>query len=72
MAAKAGGLQQLLSAGVTRKNNCLFFEPSEFRTPRNLTPLSRYPLNLNTFCVSEVVGTVTAKPAFVCKLHSTR
>jgi hypothetical protein len=55
----------------SRKNNCLFFEPSRFRTPRNQALPSRNPLMLSTFCISETVGTAAAKPRFVCDLHST-
>ena len=54
-----------------RKNNCLFFEPSKFRTLCNEVLPSRYQLKLSTLCISEAVGTATAKPTFVCELHST-
>ena len=55
-----------------RKNNCLFFEYSKCRTSCHEAFPSRYPLKLSTFCISEVVGTATAKPRFVCELHSIR
>ncbi len=48
----------------SRKDNCLFFEPSKFRTSRNQELPSRYPLMLSTFCMSEAVGTATAKARF--------
>jgi hypothetical protein len=61
---------ELLRCTGSRKNNCLFFEPSKFRTSRNQALPSRYPLNLSTFCISEAIGTATAKPSFVCEQHS--
>jgi len=63
---------ELLHCTGSRKNNCLFFEPSKFRTPCNEALPRHYPLKLSTFCIPEAVGTVTAKPRFVCELHSTR
>ena len=62
---------ELLRCTGSRKNNCLFFEPSKFRTSRNQALPSRNPLMLSTFCISEAVGTAAAKPRFVCDLHST-
>jgi hypothetical protein len=62
---------ELLRCTGSRKNNCLFFEPSKFRTSCNQALPSRYPLKLSTFCISEAVGTAAAKPRFVCDLHST-
>ena len=63
---------ELLRCTGSLKNNCLFFESSEFRTSCNQAPPSPYPLKLCTFRISEAVGTATAKPTFVCELHSTR
>jgi hypothetical protein len=62
---------ELVRCTGSRKNNCLFFEPSKFRTSRNQALPSRNPLMLSTFCISEAVGTAAAKPRFVCDLHST-
>jgi hypothetical protein len=61
---------ELLRCTRSRKNNCLFFERSKFRTLGNQALPSRYPLKLSTFCISEAVGTATAKSRFVCELHS--
>jgi len=63
---------ELLRCTGSLKNSCLFFESSEFRTSCNQARPSRYPLKLSTFCISEAVGMATAKPTFVCELHSTR
>jgi len=55
---------ELLRCTGSRKNNCLFFEPSKFRTSRNQALPSRYPLKLSTFRIPEAIGTATAKPTF--------
>ena len=62
---------ELLHRAGSQKNNCLFFEPSKSRTSCNQALPSRYPLKFSTFCLSEAVGTATAKPRFVCELRST-
>ena len=55
---------ELVRCTGSRKDSCLFFEPSKFRTSRNQGLPSRYPLMLSTFRMSEEVGTATAKPRF--------
>ena len=40
---------EILHSTGSRKNNCLFFEPSKFRTTCNAALSSRYPLKLRTF-----------------------
>jgi hypothetical protein len=53
-----------------RTNDCLFFESSKFRASAHELFLCHHPLKLTRFGISEVVGTLPAKPGFVCGWHS--
>jgi len=69
--ATQSGQYELLRSAQSGKNNCLFFEPSKSRTSCNEALQSDYSLKPSTFCIPRPVGTATAKPTFVCDLHST-
>jgi hypothetical protein len=62
--ATESGRHELVRCTGSRKNNCLFFEPSKFRTSRNQALPSRYPLKLSTFRIPQPVGMEAAKPTF--------
>lgn len=64
-------LHELLHFTGSRKNNCLFFESSRFRTLCNEVLPCRYTWELSMLCMLEAPGTATAKQTFVCELHST-
>jgi len=63
---------ELLDRTGSRKNDCLFLEPSKFRTSCNEAHPSRYPLKLSMFCVSGVVGTASAKARFCMRTASNK